>query len=133
MQEVASQALGEWAPTIIAAFLFIFAFTSLVGYYTMSEANLRFVRDRRIVVFILRIVVVMVVFLSCTITTELMDLISDTFMAAMGAVNVIVVALMSKPVMEAYRDYRDQKRQGVEEPVFHRSVLSDPDGVTEWE
>ena len=133
VQEVALQTLGSWAPTVIAIFLFVFAFTSMLGYYTMSEANLRFVKDHNTVVFILRVVVILVVFLSCTISTALMDLISDTFMAAMGAVNVVVVALLAKPVMEAYKDYREQKKQGIEEPVFHKSALSDSDGVTEWE
>ena len=133
VQEVASQALGTWAPSLIAIFLFVFAFTSMLGYYTMSEANLRFVKDHNTVVFVLRVVVVLVAFASCTISTALMDLISDTFMAAMGAVNVIVVALLAKPVMEAYRDYRKQQKEGIKEPIFHKSALSDSDGVTEWE
>ena len=133
VQEVASQALGTWAPSLIAIFLFVFAFTSMLGYYTMSEANLRFVKDHNTVVFVLRVVVILVAFASCTISTALMDLISDTFMAAMGAVNVIVVALLAKPVMEAYRDYRKQQKEGIKEPIFHKSALSDSDGVTEWE
>jgi AGCS family alanine or glycine:cation symporter/putative sodium/glutamine symporter len=133
VQMVASAALGSWAPTLIALFLFVFAFTSMLGYYTMSEANLRFVKDHNTVVFALRVVVLLVVFASCTIDTGLMDLISDTFMAAMGAVNVIVVALLAKPIMEAYRDYRQQQKDGIKEPIFHKSCLSDSDGVTEWD
>lgn len=133
VQEVASQALGSWAPTLIALFLFVFAFTSMLGYYTMSEANLRFVKDHNTLVFILRVVVLLVVFASCTISTALMDLISDTFMAAMGAVNVVVVLLLTKPVMEAYRDYRMQKKEGIDDPVFHKDALSDSSGVTEWD
>ena len=133
VQAVATDALGSWAPSLIAIFLFVFAFTSMIGYYTMSEANLRFVKDHNTIVFILRVVVVLVAFASCTISTALMDLISDTFMAAMGAVNVIVVCLLAKPVMEAYRDYRQQQKDGVKEPIFHKSALSDSEGVTEWE
>jgi AGCS family alanine or glycine:cation symporter/putative sodium/glutamine symporter len=133
VQFVATNALGSWTATLIAIFLFIFAFTSMIGYYTMSEANLRFVKDDNRVVFVMRIIVVLVAFLSCLIDTGLMDLISDTFMAAMGAVNVVVVALLIKPIMEAYKDYKQQKKDGVEEPEFHKSALSDPSGVTEWE
>jgi len=132
VQMVATQALGDWAPSLIAIFLFVFAFTSMLGYYTMSEANLRYVKDSNTLIFIIRIIVILVAFSSCLIDTGLMDLISDTFMAAMGAVNIVVVALLAKPVMEAYRDYRDQKKAGVEEPTFDPSVLSDPSGVTEW-
>ncbi len=132
VQFVATNALGSWTATLIAIFLFIFAFTSMIGYYTMSEANLRFVKDDNTVIFFMRIMVVLVAFLSCLIDTGLMDLISDTFMAAMGAVNVVVVALLAKPIMEAYRDYRQQKKDGIEEPEFHKSSLSDPSGATEW-
>jgi len=133
VQMVATSALGSWTATLIAIFLFIFAFTSMIGYYTMSEANLRFVKDNNTVIFVMRIAVVLVAFGSCLIDTSLMDLISDTFMAAMGAVNVVVVFLLAKPIMEAYKDYRQQKKDGVEEPVFHKSALSDSSGVTEWE
>ena len=35
--------------------------------------------------------------------------------------------------IEAFRDYRRQKAEGVEEPVFHKSCLSDDSGVTEWD
>ncbi len=133
VQEVASQALGTWAPSVIAIFLFVFAFTSMLGYYTMSEANLRYAKDNNNIIFIMRVVVILVAFASCLIDTGLMDLISDTFMAAMGAVNVVVVFLLSKPIMEAYRDYRQQKKDGIKDPIFHKSALSDPDGVTEWD
>ena len=133
VQEVAANALGSWAPTAIAIFLFVFAFTSMLGYYTMSEANLRFAKDHNTLIFILRVVVILVTYASCTIDTGLMDLISDTFMAAMGAVNVIVVALLAKPIMEAYKDYRRQKSEGIDEPVFHKCALSDSEGVTEWD
>jgi AGCS family alanine or glycine:cation symporter/putative sodium/glutamine symporter len=128
----ASSALGDWTNSIIPIFLFIFAFTSMIGYYTMSEANMRFVKDNNTLIFIMRIIIILVAFASCTINATLMDTISDTFMAAMGAINVVVVALLSKHVLEAYKDYREQKKAGIEEPVFHRSALSDPSGVTEW-
>ncbi|MBE6526281.1 MAG: alanine:cation symporter family protein [Thermoplasmata archaeon] len=131
---VSSTAIGEAANYIIAAFLFVFAFTSLIGYYTMSESNARFAKDDKKVIFIIRIAIVIVAFASATLAdVSLMDTISDTFMAAMAAVNMIVVCLLSRQVFEAYADYREQKKEGVEDPEFHRDVLSDSSGVTEWE
>ena len=131
---VSSTAIGVAANYIIAAFLFIFAFTSMVGYYTMSESNARFARDDKKVILIVRVAIVLVAFASANLTeVSLMDTISDTFMAAMAAVNMIVVALLSRKVFEAYADYRKQKNAGIEEPEFHRDVLSDSTGVTEWE
>lgn len=130
---VGSTAIGDAAKYIIAIFMMIFAFTSLIGYYTMSEANIRFIKDDKIVILAIRILIIIVAFVSCVAGADLMELICDTFMAAMGAVNMIVVAILGKKVFEAYKDYCDQKKAGVEEPVFHKDALSDSSGVTEWE
>ena len=131
---VSSTAIGAAANYVIAAFLFVFAFTSLIGYYTMSESNARFAKDDKKTILIVRIAIVIVAFLAATLEdVSLMDTISDTFMAAMAAVNMIAVALLSRKVFEAYADYRNQKKAGIEEPEFHRDTLSDSTGVTEWE
>ncbi len=114
--------------------MFIFAFTSLIGYYTMSEANARFVNDKKGVILGVKILVIIVAFVAATTAdVSAVDSISDTFMALMATVNMIIVLLLSRQVFEAYADYRKQKREGVEEPVFHKSALSDPSGITEWE
>ena len=67
------------------------------------------------------------------IDRSMMDLISDTFNAAMAITNVFVLVLLSRTVLEVYHDYLDQKRRGKEEPVLHKSALSDSEGVTEWD
>ncbi len=130
---VASTPFGEAAKYIIAGFMMVFAFTSLIGYYTMSESNIRFIKDDKKVVFAIRVLIIAVAFISCVLGADLMEIVCDTFMAAMGAVNMIAVALLSKKVYEAYKDYCDQKKNGIEEPEFHRDVLSNNEGVTEWE
>ena len=116
---------GEIGGIIISFFMLIFAFTSLIGYYTMSESNVRFISDKKGFIFAVRILVIAVAFLSCVISTGQMETICDTFMAAMGAVNMIVVFYLSKFVFRAYKDWREQEDAGVEDPVFHRSVVQD--------
>jgi AGCS family alanine or glycine:cation symporter/putative sodium/glutamine symporter len=131
---ISSTPLGSAANIVIAIFMFVFAFTSMIGYYTMSESNARFIKDNKLTVNIVRIVVIAAALIAAIIAdVTIVDDISDTFMAAMAAVNMAIVALLSRQVFEAYADYRRQKREGVEEPVFHKSALSDQDGVTEWE
>ena len=129
---------GEIGGIIISFFMLIFAFTSLIGYYTMSESNVRFISDKKGFIFAVRILVIAVAFLSCVISTGQMETICDTFMAAMGAVNMIVVFYLSKFVFRAYKDWREQEDAGVEDPVFHRSVVQDlidekNAKITEWE
>ncbi len=131
---IADTAFGSAANYIIAIFLFVFAFTSLIGYYTMSESNARFVKDNKSAIMAVKILVILVAFIAGTVSTATtVDNVSDTFMALMATVNMILVVLLSRQVFEAYADYRKQKKAGIEEPVFHKSCLSDSSGVTEWE
>ena len=134
VQALTAASMGNIANYIIALFMFIFAFTSLIGYYTMSESNARFIKDSKKNILLVRILVIIVAFCAaCGTDVTIMDAFSDTFMAAMAAVNMVIVALLSRKVFEAYADYRKQKKAGVEEPEFHKDALSDATGVTEWE
>ena len=134
VQAITAESMGNIANYIIALFMFIFAFTSLIGYYTMSESNARFIKDSKKNILLVRILVIIVAFCAACVTdVTIMDAFSDTFMAAMAAVNMVIVALLSRKVFEAYADYRKQKKAGVEEPAFHKDALSDTTGVTEWE
>ena len=131
---VSSTAFGSAANYIIAIFMFIFAFTSLIGYYTMSESNARFIKDDKKVIFMVKILVIVVALIAATAyDVSAVDTVSDTFMALMASVNMIIVLLLSRKVFEAYEDYRIQKKEGIDEPEFHKSCLSDTTGVTEWE
>ena len=134
VQEIMAQSIGDVAIYGLALFTLIFAFTSMVGYYTMSESNMRFIKDDQKLINVVRVVIIIVAFASCLIDVSLMDLISDTFMALMGAVNMLVVLLLSPKAIAIYKDWRKQKNEGIEEPVFHKDVLGDgADGITEWE
>ena len=134
VQAITADSMGNIANYIIALFMFIFAFTSLIGYYTMSESNARFIKDSKKNILLVRILVIIVAFCAACVTdVTIMDAFSDTFMAAMAAVNMVIVALLSRKVFEVYADYRKQKKAGVEEPEFHKDALSDATGVTEWE
>ena len=134
VQAITADSMGNIANYIIALFMFIFAFTSLIGYYTMSESNARFIKDSKKNILLVRILVIIVAFCAACVTdVTIMDAFSDTFMAAMAAVNMVIVALLSRKVFEAYADYRKQKKAGVEEPEVNKDALSDATGVTEWE
>ena len=100
----------------------------------MSEANARFIKDDKKIILAVQIVVIIDAFLAACVTdVSIMDAFSDTFMAIMASVNMILCALLSRKAFEAYADYRAQKNNGIEEPVFHKEILSDSTGVTEWE
>lgn len=131
-----SSIFGGVANYIIAFFMLIFAFTSIIGYYTMSESNVRFIKDNKMFINIVRIIVLITMLLSSLVNTAVLDHISDTFNAFMGLINILIVAALSKIVFAVYKDYREQKDSGVEEPVFHRDILKGmkhTENIDEWE
>ena len=136
VQAIVSQtAIGDAANYIIAIFMLVFAFTSMIGYYTMSEANVRFIKDNKLTINIVRIIVLITILCASVTSTAMLDTISDTFNAIMGFTNVIIVAMLSKIAFAVYKDYWKQKKAGIKDPEFHRETIEGlkyADGVTEW-
>ena len=54
---------------------------------------------------------------------ELVWNIVDFFMAFLTACNLVAIVLLGRYAFRLLADYRLQKRQGIKEPVFHRSQL----------
>ncbi len=127
---------GDWILWVLAVFMFVFAFSSLIAYYSMSEANLRFIKDDQRLVQVLRIGIVLVVFFSCIIPIDLVWDLCDVFMAIMGICNITALFFLYKYVKVAWDDWKKQKAQGIEEPVFDINNLDqqglDFSNVTEW-
>ena len=54
---------------------------------------------------------------------ELVWNIVDFFMALLTACNLVAIILLGRYAFRLLDDYRQQKRRGIKEPVFHRSQL----------
>jgi AGCS family alanine or glycine:cation symporter len=65
---------------------------------------------------------VMVIF-GALASFELVWNIVDFFMAFLTACNLIAIVLLGRYAFRLLDDYRNQKRQGIKEPVFHRELL----------
>lgn len=124
--------LGGAAPYILSAFLLVFAFSSLISYYSMSETNVKFITQKKGAILALRLVVIGMVFLSSLMSMGLAWDLADTFQAFMGIFNMGVLFFLCKYAFQALKDYFDQKADGVAEPVFNPSCLSSQKGITCW-
>ena len=124
--------LGAAAPFILAAFLLIFAFSSLISYYSMSESNVKFITSKKWALTLLRIVIVVMVFFSSIWSMTLAWNLADLFQALMGIFNIGIIIFLAKHAWTALTDYFNQKADGVEDPVFDPKILSDQKGVTCW-
>ena len=133
IQYVMQSALGGVAPTLVFFFIFLFAITCFMGDYVIGMNNLKFITKDKRAKAVLIIVTVLIVFFSAFYGSEGLYAIMDVLLGVAGIVNCFVMFKLSKYAYEAFQDYRKQKAEGIKEPVFHKSVLSDPSGVTEWD
>ena len=127
--------VGAIGPIFIAVAILLFAFSSIIGNYYYGEANIRFITPNNTVMTIYRICSagLMVVF-GAMASFELVWNIVDFFMAFLTACNLIAIVILGRYAFRLLDDYRQQKRKGIKEPVFHRSQLPEiEDEIECWE
>lgn len=133
LQNIFSSVFGNTASVLVFFFIFLFALTCLMGDYVIGENNMKFITGSKSSRWIIMVLTIAVVFISCFFASDAVFVILDILLAVLGIINVFVIFRLSGRAIEAYRDYRRQKDSGVAEPEFHKDALSDDTGITEWE
>ena len=134
-QSALQSEIGSIGPMFIAVAIFLFAFSSIIGNYYYGEANIRFITQNNKVMTAYRIASAgLMVMFGALASFELVWNIVDLFMAFLTACNLIAIVLLGRYTFRLLDDYRQQKRQGIKEPVFHRSKLPEIEDELEcWE
>lgn len=127
-QRALQSEVGAWGATFVALAIFLFAYSSMIGNYYYGEANIRFMTSNSKAVTVFRIFSggVMVMF-GALVSLDTVWSIIDLCMALLTACNLVAIILLAKYVFRLLDDYRQQKRQGIKEPTFHRSQLPELD------
>lgn len=116
--------IGRFGSTFIAIAIFLFAFSSIIGNYYYGEANIRFMTSSRAVLTVYRFLSggVLVMF-GALASLEFVWNLGDLCMALLTACNLVAIVSLGKYAFQLLDDYRQQKRNGIKEPTFHRSQL----------
>lgn len=117
-QEALTHEIGPAGNIFIAATIFMFAFSSVIGNYYYGEANIRFITHNRRVLVVYRILVGWMVMWGALMTLDFAWSLADLAMALLTACNLIAIVLLSPQAVWLLRDYRSQKRQGIKDPTF---------------
>jgi len=125
--------LGDSAPFILSLFILVFAFSTLITHYVNCEANTLYITKKAKALFVLRILLLVDIFIGSQLSLGVAWDIADSVQALLCIINLIVLALLSKPVFEALRDYKKQKKSGILNPVFTVDKITRKKGVTEWD
>jgi len=127
--------VGKVGPIFVAIAIFLFAYSTIIGNYYYGEANVRFITKSPAVMTVYRVLSggVMVLF-GAVASFDLVWNLVDFFMAFLTACNLIAIVLLGRYAFRLLDDYRQQKRQGIKEPTFHRSQIPELENELEcWE
>lgn len=132
-QHALTSQIGGFGNYFIAFCILLFAFSSIIGNYYYGESNIEFMSTKKTYLIAYRIIVVaMIIFGSLTKVAIVWDL-ADLFMSFMAIVNLIAIILLGHFAIKALKDYTDQKKQGIKEPIFKASNIKGLTNVDEWQ
>ena len=122
-QAAMDQQFFGFGGTIIAVFILLFAFSTILGNYFYAQSNLSFIVDNKKVTFVFRAIVVIMTVVGAVLGVQLVWTLADLFMAFLAIINLMMVVALSPLVFELLRDYKAQKDRG-ESPIFYAKNIT---------
>ncbi|WP_455496981.1 alanine/glycine:cation symporter family protein [Coprobacter sp.] len=126
-QHALSNEIGKLGHIFIAVSIFFFAFSSIIGNYYYGEANIHFITNRYWTVCVYRLLVGCMVFFGSLATLKITWSLADIMMGLMTICNLIAISLLGRFAILLLKDYQEQKRKGIRNPVFHKKNIPELD------
>ena len=117
--------IGSGGSTYVAIAILFFAFSSIIGNYYYGEANLRYITHHKGVMIAFRVLTGAMVMFGALASLDLVWSLADVCMGLMTICNLIAIVLLGKYAFRLLEDYREQKRQGIKDPVFKKEKMKD--------
>ena len=124
-QHALNNEIGASGGIFVAIALFFFAFSSIIGNYYYGEANIRYLTQRKWVVYGYRILVGGMVLFGSLATLDFVWSLADITMVLMAICNLIAISFLGKYAFRLLKDYRAQKKAGIKSPVFTKDKMKD--------
>lgn len=117
--------IGSGGTVYVAIAILFFAFSSIIGNYYYGEANLRYITKSKTVMTLFRLMTGAMVMFGALASLDLAWSLADICMGLMTICNLIAIVLLGKYAFRLLEDYRDQKRNGIKDPVFTKDKMKD--------
>ena len=114
--------------------LFLFGFTTLIGNYFYSEANLKYIfgeNTSKSTLNIFRTIAVLVILFGTGMEFGVAWDTADVLMAAMALINIPAIFILKEPVVACMKDYVEQRKSG-KNPIFKASSINLKDKTDFW-
>ncbi|ALV64850.1 alanine/glycine:cation symporter family protein [Campylobacter fetus] len=122
VQQAMQEYFGNIGLHFVSAAIALFAITSLIGNYYYAQANIKYLTNNRIIMFLFKVSAVAMVFIGAQMNLILAWSLADILMAGMATLNILAILFLSDIVKRTLQDYMIQKKAG-EEPVFKAKEL----------
>ena len=111
--------LGAWTIVPMAILIFVLAYSSIIAAYVYSDTNMSFVFGGRAwATWVVRVVCVASATAGALLSLDVVWNAVDIAMAVMTITNLIALVILMRWGLGALRDYQDQRRAGIADPVF---------------
>ncbi|UXI00032.1 alanine/glycine:cation symporter family protein [Photobacterium sp. TY1-4] len=120
--------MGEWSQYFLTVAILLFAVSSIIYNYYLGENALTFMSGSKVAVFVLRVVVIGIVFMGAVAPgATSVFFFSDPLMGVLAIVNLLALLMLFPTLTRILKDYKQQLKAGVEHPVFDPKKFSDLD------
>ena len=119
--------VGEWGRVFVSMALLLFVFTTLVYNYYLGENALSFFSKKNWLLQAYRVMVIALVLWGSMQDLSTVFGFADVTMGLLALVNLTAMFLLFKTGLRLMRDYDEQRKAGVESPVFDAKLFADLD------
>lgn len=117
----------------VAVAILCFSFVALLAYYMYTESNVKYLFGANpVAVRLTQVFFVASIFVGCILSASAIWTLGDIGNALMAWVNVVGLILVGNTAIRIFRDYDNQKKNGIEEPVFDPDALDIPNVGEVW-
>lgn len=120
---------GGIGATVLAFFLFFFAFTTLLNYYYQGETAIAYMlynqseKTRRTAIWILRVIMPLIFFYFAIQSSSTSFSSGELGVGLMVWFNVIILLIMSPVIKKVHDDYVAQRKAGIKKTIFNPEKL----------
>lgn len=134
-QNALSESLGGWTSYVLTFSILLFAFSSIMYNYYLGETALRELTASRIATHILRWAVIGIVLVGAIAPgATAVFFFSDPLMGLLALANLTAILMLLPTALRVLKDYTDQRRAGIDKPVFDPAKFADLDlDAAAWE
>lgn len=121
-QAALASEVGGAASAFVAVAIVLFGFTSIIANYYYGESNLGFIKKKRGLTIVLRLLSSGMVMAGSLASLDLVWGLADITMAMMTLCNIIAILLLGGYAGLLLKDYQAQRRRGID-PEYNRSTI----------